>query len=81
VESWDTQLTFDYMPSQFVTFRAEFTYRHASVPYFTGRGGITPPGGNQGAPGSRHRRRQQRHVDPDLVHDELRLTFALLVKL
>ena len=35
-KAWDTQLTFDYMPSQYVTFRAEFTYRHASVPYFAG---------------------------------------------
>jgi len=26
-------------------------YRHADVPYFTGRGGINPPGGNNGAPG------------------------------
>ena len=34
---------------QFITFRWEFGYRHANVPYFTGRGGITPPG-NNGSP-------------------------------
>jgi hypothetical protein len=45
-------LTFDYMPSQFFTLRAELTYRHAGVPYVSGPGGITPPGGNHGAPGS-----------------------------
>jgi hypothetical protein len=41
--AWDTTETFDYMPSQFVTFRAELTHRWASVPYFAGPGGVTPP--------------------------------------
>jgi hypothetical protein len=48
--AWDMTGTYDYMPSQYITFRAELGYRHASVPYWTGRGGITPPGGNNGAP-------------------------------
>jgi len=75
-KAWDTQTTFDFMPSQFVTFRAEYNYRHANVPYFTGEGGVTPPGGNTGAPGS--------FVEgwaPDLRKSENRVTFALLVKL
>jgi putative OmpL-like beta-barrel porin-2/carboxypeptidase family protein len=42
---YDATATFDYMPSQWLTFRAEMGYRHADVPYFSGRGGITPPGG------------------------------------
>ncbi len=41
-KAWDTSLTFDYMPRQYITFRAEYGYRHANVPYFSGRGGITP---------------------------------------
>jgi Putative beta-barrel porin-2, OmpL-like. bbp2 len=45
-KAWDTSLTFDYMPRQWLTFRWEYDYRHASVPYWTGRGGITPPGSN-----------------------------------
>jgi hypothetical protein len=49
-KAWDATATFDYMPKQFITFRTEFGYRHANVPYFTGRGGITPPGGNNGVP-------------------------------
>jgi hypothetical protein len=49
-KAWDTSITFDYMPRQYITFRSEFGYRHANVPYFTGAGGITPPGGNTGAP-------------------------------
>jgi Putative beta-barrel porin-2, OmpL-like. bbp2 len=49
-KAWDSSITFDYMPKQYITFRAEYDYRHANVPYWTGRGGITPPGGNNGFP-------------------------------
>jgi hypothetical protein len=50
--AYDFTATFDYMPSQWLTFRWEAGYRHADVPYFSGKGGITPPGGNTGSPGS-----------------------------
>jgi hypothetical protein len=43
-KAWDSSVTFDYMPSQYVTFRWEYDYRHASVPYWSGSGGVTPPG-------------------------------------
>lgn len=46
----DGTITFDYMPSQFITFRLEEGYRFSDIPYWTGRGGITPPGGNNGTP-------------------------------
>ncbi len=49
-KAYDGTATLDWMPSQFVTFRWEFGYRHVNVPYWSGRGGITPPGGNNGAP-------------------------------
>ena len=49
-KAWDTSITFDYMPKQYITFRAEYDYRHANVPYWSGAGGITPPGGNNGSP-------------------------------
>jgi hypothetical protein len=49
-KAWDSSVTFDYMPKQYITFRWEYDYRHASVPYWTGAGGITPPGGNNGSP-------------------------------
>ena len=49
-KAWDSSVTFDYMPKQYITFRWEYDYRHANVPYWTGRGGITPPGGNNGSP-------------------------------
>jgi hypothetical protein len=45
-KGWDGTVTFDWMPSQYITFRFENGYRHANVPYWTGRQGITPPGGN-----------------------------------
>jgi hypothetical protein len=43
-KAWDTSITYDYMPRQWLTFRWEYDYRHASVPYWSGRGGVTPPG-------------------------------------
>jgi len=49
-KAWDASGTFDYMPSQYITFRWEFDHRAANVPYWTGPGGITPPGGNNGSP-------------------------------
>ena len=51
-KAWDTSITFDWMPKQYITFRSEYGYRHANQPYWSGRGGITPPGGNTGSPGS-----------------------------
>ena len=49
-KAWDTSITFDYMPKQYITFRSEFGYRHANVPYWSGTRGITPSGGNTGSP-------------------------------
>jgi len=43
-KAWDMSLTYDYMPRQWLTFRWEYDYRHASVPYWSGSGGVTPPG-------------------------------------
>ena len=40
-KAWDASLTFDWMPRQYITFRTEYGYRHANVPYWSGRGGIT----------------------------------------
>jgi hypothetical protein len=47
---WDSTLTLQYMPKEYITWWGEFGYRHSNVPYFSGRGGITPPGGNNGSP-------------------------------
>ena len=74
--AWDAQLSADFTPQPFVTFRAEYNYREANVPYFSGPGGVTPPGGNQGDPGS-----AVSGWSPDLVKVERRITFAMLVKM
>jgi hypothetical protein len=47
---WDSTINFQYMPRQYITWWAEAGYRHSDVPYFAGRGGVTPPGGNNGYP-------------------------------
>ena len=47
-KAWDTSLTFNWMPRQYITFVTEFGYRHANVPYWSGRGGLTP--GDNGFP-------------------------------
>jgi hypothetical protein len=75
-KAWDMQVTGDFMPRPFVTFRVEFNYRHANVPYFSGEGGVTPPGGNVAPAGS-----VVPGFTPDLRKSESRMTFALLVKL
>jgi len=73
-KAWDVSVTTDYMPSQYVTFRLEYNHRAANVPYFSGAGGVTPPGGNTGSPGS-----AVPDWYPDLVKSENRMTGALLV--
>jgi hypothetical protein len=47
---WDSTVNLQYMPKQYITWWVEAGYRHSDVPYFAGRGGVTPPGGNNGAP-------------------------------
>jgi nucleoid-associated protein YgaU len=47
---WDTTATFHWMPKQYITWWAEAGYRHSDIPYWSGREGITPPGGNNGSP-------------------------------
>ena len=37
--------TFDVMPNDFVTFRLEYVYRKANLPYFAGHGGTTSASG------------------------------------
>jgi Putative beta-barrel porin-2, OmpL-like. bbp2 len=79
--AYDFQLTADYMPSQWVTWRAEFTQRGANVPYFTGPGGITP----QVTPGLYVNTGDPTAIipgfSPDMRKQERRFIFSLMVKL
>jgi hypothetical protein len=74
-KAWDVSGTYDYMPSQYITFRWEFNHRHANVRYWSGPGGVTPPGGNNGNPGA-----IIPGWFPDLRKTEDRATMAILVK-
>jgi hypothetical protein len=74
-KAWDVSVTTDYMPSQYITYRLEYNHRASNVPYFSGPGGVTPPGGNTGAPGS-----VVEGWSPDLRYSENRMTGAILVK-
>jgi len=78
-DAWDSQITADYMPTRNITFRLEFNHRVASVPYFSGPGGVTPPGGPQGTPGSLVP--IPAGWTPDLSTSENRITAAMLVRL
>jgi hypothetical protein len=82
-KAWDASGTFDYMPSQYITFRWEFDHRAANVPYFSGPAGVTPTScptapivenicGSPGAfvPG----------FAPDLKKIENRINLSILVK-
>ncbi|HXM34804.1 MAG TPA: outer membrane beta-barrel protein [Pyrinomonadaceae bacterium] len=71
----DGSVTFDYMPSQYITFRMEYNHRASNVPYWSGKGGITPPSGNTGPLGS-----FVPGFTPDLRKEEKRYTMAILVK-
>jgi hypothetical protein len=97
LRAYDFQVGFDYMPSQWVTWKVEFTQRGSQVPIFAGPGGMTPPGGNNGSPqyyacndgtsaGTAVLSKGICSADgglwePDLRKQERRWIFALMVKL
>lgn len=81
-KAWDASATFDYMPSQYITFRGEFDHRAANVPYFSGSGGVTPSCPNAplvenicGSPGA-----LVPGFTPDLKKIENRINLSILVK-
>jgi hypothetical protein len=81
-KAWDASGTFDYMPSQYITFRAEFDHRAANVPYFSGPGGVTPSCPSApivenicGSPGA-----FVPGFTPDLKKIENRINLSILVK-
>jgi hypothetical protein len=71
--AWDGTVTFDYMPDQFTTFRAEYNHREADVNYFEGPGGITSQDGlNTTA--------QSAGWSPDLVKKQDRINLSMMVR-
>jgi hypothetical protein len=71
---WDCSTNLDWMPNQSVTFRIEFVHRNASIPYFSGRGGVTSPTGYTTTT-------LPLDWKPDLVKSENRILFALLFRI
>lgn len=71
---WDCSTNLDFMPNQSITFRLEFVYRKANVPYFAGRGGVTSQTGYTTAILNPDWR-------PDLVKSESRIILAVLFRL
>ena len=72
--AWDCSTNLDWMPNQNLTFRVEYVHRHANVPYFAGKGGVTSPTGYTTTPLPADWR-------PDLVKSEDRVIFAVLFRL
>lgn len=72
--AWDCSANFDFMPNQSITYRVEYVYRNASVPYFAGKGGVTSPSGFTTTPLSPTWK-------PDLVKSESRIIFAMLFRI
>ncbi|MBK8699062.1 MAG: porin [Saprospiraceae bacterium] len=73
-KAWDCSTNLDFMPNQSLTYRLEFVYRNASVPYFAGRGGVTSSSGYSIVASDENWR-------PDLVKTESRLIFAVLFRI
>ena len=82
--AWDSSITADYMPNQWITFRVEYIHRHSSVPYFAGPNGITPntQNGSQLPNGSNIPTSPvPTGWEPDLAQDENRIDTSLMVRL
>ena len=71
---WDVSSNIDWMPNQSTTVRVEYVYRHSSVPYFAGHGGVTSQTGYSTSALDPSWR-------PDLVQSESRFIIALLFRL
>jgi hypothetical protein len=71
---WEALLTFDYQPTDYVTYRIEYVHRGANVPYFAGHGGSTSPDGysDTAIPVG---------YQPDRVTGEDRITIAFLLRI
>ncbi len=78
--AWDSQITADYMPNHNLTFRLEFCHRYASVPYFSGSGGLTPPNASGGVANNGNPTALVSGWAPDLTQVENRITAAMMVR-
>lgn len=73
-DGWDASTCVQYMPNEHITCGIEFVTRHTSVPYFSGRGGVTSPNGWNAPVGN------PAGFVADLVKDENRLIFSMIFR-
>jgi opacity protein-like surface antigen len=71
--AWDYETGFQWMPSEQLTFDAEFNHRQADTAYFAGHGGVTSPDGYVTTTTPTGWR-------PDLSKMDTRIILALLVR-
>lgn len=82
---WDVSSNISWYPTENITFRLEASHHAASVPYYSGRGGVTGPdgykcGGLYSADG-RVTTCTPFGWTPDLVNAETKLIFAVLFRI
>lgn len=74
--AWDYTIGYDYMPDQYVTFRAEYNHRAADVNYFAGANGVTGPDGTN----NNNTNQSSANWTPDMVKSEDRINLAMMVR-
>ncbi len=72
--TWEGLLTFDIMPTDFLTYRLEYVHRGSNTPYFAGHGGSTSPDGYSDT-------MVPIGFTPDRVQSEDRFTIAFLLRM
>jgi hypothetical protein len=84
-DAWDISTTFDWLPTESFTVRAETVHRAADEDYFAGRGGVTGPDGYKSggltSPDGVITTSTPRGWTPDLVRQETRFILALIFRI
>lgn len=73
-KGWDASTTIQFMPNDYITWGIEAVTRHTSVPYFSGRGGVTSPNGYNAPIGN------PTGYTADLVKDETRIILSVIFR-
>jgi hypothetical protein len=84
-DGWDISTNISYYPTENITFRLESSYHHASVPYYSGHGGVTGPDGYKCGglynPDGTISTCVPTGWTPDLVNSEEKFIFAILFRI
>jgi hypothetical protein len=84
-DGWDLSTNLSYYPTDYITFRLESSFHHASVPYYTGHGGVTGPDGYKcgglNNPDGQIATCIPTGWTPDLVNNEEKFILAVLFRI